>query len=365
MDLRQVAIVGFFRDSTVRMWRAPYAEWKKTANTTLANASLTIAPNMSLIAAYEMDTIDVFDAKTGKTIKSMQFEDQKVESLAFTTDGQFLVAVVSPFIIKVWETASFECQGDKNLSEEIADRYAGPLQILTGSVQSGITISRNSSNYCVVWKQPWDLSEPCHRIGEFNEAATSLVGYSDDGEVAILNRSSDKATLIVDLRSGKVRCRFANTVEMGCIDPTQCIFCGIYSGGHVCLWDIHTRKRLCDFWTVENPLSACWNSPDILVIVSSQGEIQLWDISPVIGTQTASAATNLASTSARAPILREIRFAQSAHKHLPSLASGCAPPLERGGMNTGRKLTKTQVATDSKLGGTKQTRPKFKVCSIA
>ena len=252
----------------------PAAELASDGTEKLRSIARQLAPQGTMLASGSDDlSVKLWDASTGKCLKTLQGHGSRIWSVAFSPDGQKLASGCHDQTVKLWDVGTGECL--KTLQGHTDRIYS------VGFSPDGQVLASSSEDHTV---KLWDI-----RTGH---CLTTLQGHT--GWVWSVAFSPEGKTLASGGTDHTLRLWDANTGQ--CLKTLQghtswVLSVAISLDGHmlasgsvdqtVRLWDVSTGQCLNTLQGHTNWIRSVTFSPDGHSIASSSEDetIKLWDVS--------------------------------------------------------------------------------------
>jgi len=209
------------------------------------------------------EVVSVWDARTGKLLRSMTPAGQMITALAFSPDGKSLAG--GDFVIKVWDARTgaikrkLASQGDQ-------------VSRLAFSPDGGLLAT--AANALVLWDAKTGMRKGAFGLVRFENAVVDALAISPDGSTLATN-NGDNTLRLWNLRTGTLqRTIIADT------DAQSLTFSpdGRLLAAGVSLWDVATGELV---HSLKVDTSSSVFSPDgALLATSGEGldKTQLWEV---------------------------------------------------------------------------------------
>jgi WD40 repeat protein/serine/threonine protein kinase len=316
-------IVSAHGDAIVRLWDADSGKEKKTlkGHTGLVS-SVVFSPNGKRIVTGSHDqTVKVWDAETGEEQVTLPKHTRKVNCVAYSPDGKFIVSGGGnndpqgkplPGELKIWdaktgkevktleghtaEITSLACTKDSRKlasasndgTAKIWDVVAGK-EILTlhGNARVSVAFSPNGEHIAVASLQPtltvYEIAtgRPVHDF-KGNSSWLYCVAFSKDGKL-LASGCEDGVVKIWDAQTGQETLSskaHASQVDSVAFSPDDTRLASASWDEKVKVWDIKTGREI---WTLTGHGRRVWCvafSPDGKQIASGghDAKVKLWDV---------------------------------------------------------------------------------------
>ncbi|MCX6560586.1 MAG: caspase family protein [Candidatus Aminicenantes bacterium] len=276
--------------------------------------SIAFSPDSRVIASGSDDlTIKLWDAATGKQLRSLAGHTDGVRSVAFSPDGKVVASGSGDITIKMWDAATgrqlrslkaatsidsviFSPDGKRLAScgaqaVQLWDAATGAPLRSFGEPTDSIGSMAFSPDWKVIvsgdnydsWVKLWDVAtgKPLGTLEGYRNGAGSTVAFSPDGKVIASYNSVLKTIKLRDAATGKQLRLIASAVGSIVFSPDgKALAGGGFVDGTVKLWDAATGEPLRSMAGDASFVAlAVAYSPDGKVIAGGgeDGSIRLWD----------------------------------------------------------------------------------------
>ena len=166
------------------MWRLHHGEQSRLRGHTEAVTALAFSPDDRLLASGSADqTVKLWDAVTGKEVRSMRGHEKSVTCLAFSPDGKRLASGGADSTVKIWNTAT----GKELYSRKVHD---ASVTALAYSPDGRHVLSGSAKNVLRDWEPDEDRISSLH---QGHDEPITGVAFSPDGKtIASVSGSSDQ-----------------------------------------------------------------------------------------------------------------------------------------------------------------------------
>ncbi len=239
----------------------------QTGHATRVN-SVTFSPNGKVIASGSDDrTLKLWDAVTGKQLRSLAGHTDGVRSVAFSPDGKVIASGSGDTTIKLWDVATGKPLRSLKAAASVDSVAFSPDGKVLAS--DGITLWDSATG-----KQLRSVGEQTDSIGSF--------AFSPDGKVIASGDSYNRSIKLWDAATGK-QLRTLEGYKSGvssvvAFSPDgKVIASGDYYNRTLKLWDAATGKQL---RLLASAVRSVAFSPDGKTLASggsADGTIKLWD----------------------------------------------------------------------------------------
>jgi WD40 repeat protein len=277
-------LVTASRDKTVRIWEMPAGkESLKIKDLTNQDMALAVSPDGSKLAttAGKWDKekqlfggeITIFDAKTGKSIATIQGHSEPIRAVAFSPDGKKLVTASDDGTAKVWDSSGKELLTLKGHTGPVVAAIFNPAGTLIATGGDDKTVKLWNAE---TGKDEHTLKGPARRVScvGFSPDGHVLAAGSFDGTVTLWEADTGKEAHVLKADEGVLALAFNR-------DGTK-----LATGGWekvVKIWDLKTAKELGGLAGHQHSISSVlFNGPgDKVVSASLDGTVRVWDVSAV------------------------------------------------------------------------------------
>jgi WD40 repeat protein/nucleoside phosphorylase len=237
------------------------------------------SPSGDLVASGHADgSIRLWDAESGKAIRTMHGHSGPVQSVAFSPDGNSLASGSHDKTVRLWEVATVRAL-------RAFEGHQGAVNSVAFS-PDGHTLASGSHDNTV---RLWDVATArVLRAFDGHDGAVRSVAFSPDGHT-LASGSSDKTVRLWDVATARVLRAFeghTHWINSVAFSPDGHALASGSSDNRVRLWDVDTATALRAF---EGHLGAVWSvafSPDghTLASGSSDNRVHLWDVATAAAT---------------------------------------------------------------------------------
>ena len=280
-------IASASEDDTIKLWDAATGKELRTlTGHTEAVRSISLSPDGKTISSGSLDkTIKLWDTATGKELRTLQ-SAAAINAVSFSPDGKTIASASEDKTITLWDAASGKklrsLAGHKDPVNAVRFSPDGKL-IASGSggddnTNKGSNTSKGDSTIKL-----WDAATGEElRTLEGHQEAINTVNFSPDGKT-IASGSDDKTIKLWNVASGKelrtfkghqghvYSVRFSpdgKTIASGSTDKT------------VKLWNLNEDDPLATLKGAQGEVNAVSFSPDGKTIASGGNDkiVHLWDV---------------------------------------------------------------------------------------
>ena len=267
-------IVSASYDETIKIWDAESGKCLKTLEGDMYFVhSAAFSPDgKKIVSASSDETIKIWDAKSGKCLKTLEGDMYFVYSAAFSPDGKKIVSASYDGTIKIWDAKSGKClktlEGDMYFVYSAAFSPDGK-KIVSASYDGTIKI--------------WDAkSGKCLKTLEGDMYFVYSAAFSPDGK-KIVSASYDGTIKIWDAKSGKCLKTLEGDmyfVYSAAFSPDGKKIVSASYDGTIRIWDAKSGKCLKTLKGHTNTVYSAAFSPDGKKIASASSDttIRIWDM---------------------------------------------------------------------------------------
>ena len=186
-DGRWVLAAGY-EDSAARLWDLETGQCRRVLGTAGGNQSalcFDVDAGVAAIGSYRNPTVDIWDLRSGRQVRTLTGHDRFVQSLALSSDGRLLLSGALDGTVRLWELASGRClrtfRGHDSEVRHVQwganDQYA-----LSAGQDNTVRLWRMPSAYAV----PPQLSRPRRHkeLSLLDDRVEALVGEAAQQEAA-------------------------------------------------------------------------------------------------------------------------------------------------------------------------------------
>jgi len=243
------------------------AEWGACIRTIscIDDYTVTLAYHNNTIATGLHNDIIIFNALTGSQTAVLSGHTGYVVSVAFSSDGTWLVSGSSDNTVKLWDVQT-----------------GGVVKTFHGHTGATISVSISVTNTIIASGSRdrticlWNIGTgECNVIKGHNGGVTT-VSFSPTNPQLLLSASDDGTVQKWDTNGHQIGSPIPGSHVAFSPDGTQFISC---KGTAVTIWNTDSGESVAEFHLAHAKLSHCCFSPDGKLIACASGHtIYLWDI---------------------------------------------------------------------------------------
>jgi len=244
------------------------AEWGACTRTVSCNNDYTTTLaywNNTIATGYPGKDITIFDVLTGSQTAVFSGHDKYVHSLAFSSDGTFLVSGSNDNTIKLWDVQT----------GGVVKTFCGHSKtVLSVSISvDKTTIASGSADKRICL---WNIGTgECQVIKEYNDWIKT-VSFSPTNPQLLLSASWDDTVQKWDTDGHQIGSPIPGSHVAFSPDGTQFVSC---NGSAVTIWNTDSGETVVEVHLTNAKLHYCCFSPDGGFIACAAGHtIYLWDI---------------------------------------------------------------------------------------
>jgi len=243
------------------------AEWGACTRTIsfIGDYTITLAYHNNTIATGLHNNITIFNALTGSQIAVLSGHTQHVISVAFSSDGTWLVSGSSDQTVKLWDVQT----------GGVVKTFHGHTAAVTSvSISLGNTMIASGSTDKTI--HLWNIGTGnCHVIKGHNDYVRT-VSFSPTNPQLLLSASRNGTVKKWDTDGYQIDSPIPGTRVLFSPDGTQFVSC---NGPAVTIWNTDSGGVVAEFHLAYAEFSYCCFSPDGKLIACASGHtIYLWDI---------------------------------------------------------------------------------------
>ncbi|MBW4511122.1 MAG: myosin kinase [Scytonematopsis contorta HA4267-MV1] len=280
-------------DKTVKLWNVVTGEVIKTLNGHSEPVkSVSFSPDGKVIASASGDTssvneiesisknkntVKLWDAATGRVIKTLNGHLDSVNSVSFSPDGKVIASASDDKMLKLWDATSGK-------AIKALDVYSQNVRSVSFSKDGKViaTASFAFDSRIKLWNSTSNNSKAIKILDGYSKNV-SRVSLSPDGKVIASASHHDKTVKLLDVASGKL-IKTLNGHSEGVnslnFSPNGKVIASASEDKTVKLWDVGSGKLIKTLNGYSSGLYTVSFSPDGKVIASASGEstVKLWDV---------------------------------------------------------------------------------------
>jgi WD40 repeat protein len=267
-------IVSASSDNTLKVWDAETGKCLKTfEGHTGAVTSCAVSPdNGKIVSASSDKTLKVWDAETGKCLKTLEGHSGLVKSCAVSPDNRRIVSASSDNTLRLWDAKTGECL-------KTLEGHSGSVYYCALSPDKRRIVSTSDDKTLKVWD------------AETGECLKTLEGHSDSvnscavspDKRRIVSASGNKTLKVWDAETGKCLKTLEGHygVVLSCaVSPDNRRIVSASSDNTLKVWDAKTGECLKTLEGHYGVVLSCAVSPDnrMIVSASSDNTLKVWDM---------------------------------------------------------------------------------------
>ena len=236
-------------------------------------SSISFSPDgKTLVSGSGDKTVKLWDAATGKEIKTLTGHQDAVLSVSFSRDGKTLVSGSGDKTVKLWDAAT-----GKEIKTLTGHQDA--VSNVSFSPDGKTLVSGSYDNTVKLWEV--STGKEIKTLTGHQDAVRS-VSFSPDGKT-LVSGSQDKTVKLWDVSTGKeikTLTGHQDAVSNVSFSPDgKTLVSGSYDKT-VKLWDVSTREEIKTLTGHQSSVRSVSFSPDGKTLVSGSGDntVKLWDV---------------------------------------------------------------------------------------
>jgi WD40 repeat protein/serine/threonine protein kinase len=248
-DGRHVATAGGLEDRqhTVKIWDASdgRVRCEISAGVTSTDGpyqAVAFSPDGRFVLTGKLEgLVQVWDAKTGQRVNSLEAHDREIRALVFSRDGRYLATASSDGMVKLWDARRLTERQEPRLMPRA--RVPGPSVNVAFSPDGRRLVAGGERNTVKIWDVEKRDEPPATLEGHTGEVYAIAVGSDDKGRWTIASGGEDSTVKVWDGPTGKIRHTFRG--HTGLVSSLAFSPDGrrLYSGSRdktVKVWDLST-----------------------------------------------------------------------------------------------------------------------------
>jgi len=268
----QQALAAGFINGAFRVWDLKSGKQKFEGHSKLEQPSIAFSPDQKYLAVgMDQNVTELFDAQTGKSLRSFSFPKGPLGLIFFSPDGSklFVTTTVGHLYCRNVRDGQLLSFSESHSNEVISYAFAPNGKTLaTGSLDRALKI--------------WDVSTgmPLRTIRGHGGWVTS-VHWSPDGRY-LLSGDTDGLIKIWDMQAAELPVwpdeKPASVTATGFTRQNELLAIGLGANRNLKLWNLSNGKVLADLGPAETVSSAAFSKEATLVAVAVPPEVRIYSV---------------------------------------------------------------------------------------
>lgn len=268
----QQALAAAFIDGTFRVWDLNSGKQKFEGHSRLEQASIAFSPDQKYLAVgVDQNIAELFDAQTGRSVRSFSFPKGPLGLIFFSPDGSklFATTTVGHFYCRNLHDGKLLSFSESHSNEVISFAFAPNGKTLaTGSLDRALKI--------------WDVSTGRHLRTILGHGGwVTSVHWSPD-ERYLLSGDTEGLIKIWDMQAIEMPIwpeeRAASITATGFTPQNELLAIGLGANKNLKLWSLSNGKMPVDLGPVEMVTGAAFSKEATLVAIAVPPEVRIYSV---------------------------------------------------------------------------------------
>ena len=260
----------------VRSVNPDYSLFKELISTSYINSVAFSPDGNNLVAATSSGKVEIWDLAKGECVKSLYAQTDRFNSACYSPDGKAIVTASADGLVRIWDVESGKCRECRG--------HDGPVLTASFSHDGNHVVSASDDRTVRIW----DVNTGGHRIlkghngsvysASFSPDDTYIVSASEDQTIGLWCLTEERS--VFSPRTSGSLFRYSNFSPDG-----KRFICGIKEDATpskfgLYIWDIESSECVDTLHGHTKPIYSALFSNDgrNIVSASSDSTIRIWDV---------------------------------------------------------------------------------------
>lgn len=235
-------------DGNIKLWDVSTGKLKKTIREGLANSgifSCNISPDGQTLAIGQLGAVKLWNLHVGEELNILEADGLQVNSLAFSSDGQFLVAGCIQGDIRIWDWRNQKLlrtiKQSSNFIDFVTSFFRKVLWCITISPNGQVIASAGENLPLTLWN--FNSGTKWHTPLK-SGADIHSIAFSPDGQF-LASGSQDKTMSIWNIHTGDLLYTSDHVGEVNCVafSPDHETLISADNSGIIKIWRVSYDLR--------------------------------------------------------------------------------------------------------------------------